>query len=185
MGIVSRYFGAGATLGSMSALVVLVLVWAWMTIHLGPIGFLVGWIPAGLAAFATWLVMTLFWGPLTVLAILIALALLALGGPRRVSETPPVVAPEAEPTAPEVEAPGAPSAPPDALPAAPPTPATPVSPDPASPPPGAAPTGSIEGAPIPATPTSRPTTPTRKGAPRDDLGADAAAAGDTSHSRPQ
>lgn len=185
MGIVSRYFGTGATLGSMSAFLVLALVWAWMTIHLGPIGFLIGWIPAGFAAVVTWLVMTLFWGPLTVLAVLIVVALLALSGRGRFRETPSATPPEAAPVAPEIEAPRDMPQSSDVIPTAPSPSLAPVSPDATPAPADAAPAGPAEAAPAPPTPTPRSSAPIRMAAPRDDLNADAAAAGDTSHRRPQ
>jgi len=78
MRVIGRYFSIGATLGSVSGLVMLVLVWTWMTVHLGLLGFLVGWIPAGLAAAALWLAMVVFWGPILIVGAMISAALLVL-----------------------------------------------------------------------------------------------------------
>ena len=41
MRVIGRYFAMGATLGSVSGLVALVLIWTWMTVHLGVFGFLI------------------------------------------------------------------------------------------------------------------------------------------------
>ena len=35
---IARYFAAGAKLGSVAGLIVLVLIWAWFTLHLGAWG---------------------------------------------------------------------------------------------------------------------------------------------------
>jgi len=177
MRVIGRYFAIGATLGSVSGLVLLVLVWAWMTLHLGVFGFLVGWIPAGLAAVAVWLSMVLLWGPILLVGAMISAALLVLrahpgrewpareppaasdSDERSTDAAPPRETGRAEP--PEAEyAPPAPSP-------SPPIPAgdqAATSVPPAAPPPLTTPAPSLR--------------------PSEDLNSDAAAAGDTSH-RPQ
>ncbi|HEX4181141.1 MAG TPA: hypothetical protein VHY32_10155 [Caulobacteraceae bacterium] len=184
-----RYFATGATLGSISGLVALVLIWSWMTIHLGLLGFLVGWIPAGLAAAAVWVTMVVFWVPVLVIGVLIAMIALALGGGRhhdRDWETPPVASPPREapaplPIPPEEAAPRDDAPPPEQEQTAPPPPVTAPPPPPEAPPLSAS----------PKTPPSAPATPppapprTPNSRQTEDLGSDAAAAGDTSHTRPQ
>jgi hypothetical protein len=185
MRVIGRYFAMGATLGSVSGLVALVLIWTWMTIHLGVFGFLVGWIPAGLAAAALWLVMVLFWGPILIVGAMISLTLLLFRGhpgrdwsPR---EPPAASEPDEVPAPPETDAPrdaAAPAAPAPADEAPPmtPAPAPPpaMSPPPASPPPLSAPSPG---------PTPPPPAP-RARAP-ESLDADADAAGDTSRKPPR
>jgi hypothetical protein len=186
MRVVGRYFAIGASLGSVTGLVSLVLVWGWMTIHFGLFGFLVGWIPAGLIAAALWLIMVALWGPLLIVGMLVAVGLLAWslhsGRDRhwRDWREPPVAAEPEDGAAPPTE-PSADGSPPPAPPGlgaaqAPPADAAPA---PATPNPGAPP---------PSAPTTSPSS--EKPAPRaeppaaDDLGGDAAAAGDTSRRGP-
>jgi hypothetical protein len=193
MRVIGRYFAIGATLGSVSSLVALVLIWGWMTIHLGLLGFALGWIPAGLTAGLLWLAMVVFWGPVLVVGAMVAAALVVLTSHHphgRAWREPPAVAspeerlaPAPEPNEPQTESPGAeapaePITPPareaETAPPAPRTPLPPIGPSPApltpSQEPGASPPAS-------AAPTAPPTTRQR---PSDDLGGDAAAAGDTS-----
>jgi hypothetical protein len=189
MRVVGRYFAVGASLGSVSGLVALVLIWSWMTIHLGLLGFLVGWIPAGLAAGAIWLTMVVFWGPVVVVAAMIAAALLVFGAHghrgRDWDTRSPDSEPEVAPSPPETEAPR------DAAP-----PRTDPEPEPAplASPPAPAETPSVppfESAPLPetpsppATPVTKPAPPPRSRPPTDELGGDAAAAGDTSRRHPR
>ncbi len=179
MRVIGRYFAIGATLGSVSGLVVLVLIWTWMTMHLGLFGFLIGWIPAGLAAAALWLTMVLFWGPILIVGAMISAALLVLrahpgrdwsvreppassdSDERSTDTAPPRDAGPAE--APDVE-----QAPPAAAAPAP-SPTSPADQSASSAP-------SASPAPL-ATPAPNPRPP-------EDLNSDAAAAGDTSR-KPQ
>src|SRR5580700_5331313 len=112
MRVVGRYFAIGASLGSVTGLVTLVLVWGWMTIHLGLFGFLVGWIPGGLAAGALWLIMVVLWAPILIVALMVAAGLLAWGlHPgherhwREWRETPPQSESDETPAPPGEEAP--------------------------------------------------------------------------------
>jgi hypothetical protein len=190
MRVVGRYFAIGATLGSVSSLVALVLIWGWMTIHLGLLGFAFGWIPAGLAAGLLWLAMVVFWGPVLIVGAMVAAALVVLTSHERHGrgwEEPPTVAspeerfaPAPETEDPQTEGPGAeapaePATPPAReVETAPPAPLPPIgqSSGPLSPSqePGAS-------SPASAAPAAPPAAQQR---PPDDLGGDAAAAGDTS-----
>jgi hypothetical protein len=184
MRIVGRYFAVGATLGSVASLATLVLIWSWMAIHLGVLGFLLGWIPAGLAAAAVWLIMVVFWGPIVVVAAMVVAALLAWtisGGREHAWREPPAASePDEAPTppAPEEFHPPGPRDQPEPPPVeAPPAAAPPEQPD-ESPAPGAPPVSSAPPAPPPRTLVPR-------GRQTDDLGGDAAAAGDTSRKPPR
>ena len=181
MRVIGRYFAMGATLGSVSALVALVLIWTWMTVHLGVIGFLFGWIPAGLAAAALWVVMVLFWGPILIVGAMASLILLLLRGhPARdwsPREPPASSEPDETPAPPETEAPrdAAPSEP------RPPTEESPAAPAPPPPaPPADQPAVST---PPPSAPAPPPSTARTR--PPEDLGGDAAATGDTSRKPPR
>jgi uncharacterized membrane protein len=190
MRVVGRYFSIGATLGSVSGLVALLLIWGWMTIHLGVLGFAFGWIPAGLAAGLLWLTMVVFWAPVLIIGTIAAAALVMLthhGRHGKAWEEPPAATTPEERLAPapeeeeprtlgtEPEAPASPAA--REVEAEPPPPATPL------PPIGLAP-GSLgeppaSGAPPPAS-AAPPAEANPQQRPSDDLGSDAAAAGDTS-----
>jgi type IV secretory pathway VirB10-like protein len=178
MRVIGRYFTIGATLGSVSGLVMLVLIWAWMTLHLGLFGFLVGWIPAGLAAAAAWLTMVLFWGPILIVGAMISAALLLLrahpGREWTVREPPAASDSDERSTdaAPERETDQA--EPPDAEYA---PPATSPSPPPIRP-------GDQAATIVPPATAAPLATPAPSPRPSEDLNSDAAAAGDTSH-RPQ
>jgi outer membrane biosynthesis protein TonB len=190
MRIVGRYFATGATLGSIGGLVALVLIWSWMTLHLGLFGFLVGWIPAGLVAAAVWITMVVFWAPILVLSTVIGMIVLALGDHHdreRDWAAPPAARPPEEAPAPTDQAPTDEAPPHDAPPPAeaapeppPPDVVPPAPPRADIPAPAAPPVLSAQ--PPPAPPSEAPP---RKARPTDDLGGDAAAAGDTSRSRPQ
>lgn len=189
MRVVGRYFAIGGALGSVSGLVVLVLIWTWMTVHLGLLGFLVGWVPAGLAAAAVWLVMVVFWGPVLIVGAMISLALLLLGvrggHHRDWDEAPAAREPEEAPAPPVTEAPRDAAAPtpqerpeePPALLAPPPTPGPPAPPGAGEPSSGPATQPSVQPRALSA--------PSPRARPSDDLGGDAAAAGDTSRPRPR
>jgi len=184
MRVVGRYFAIGATLGSVSALVALVLIWTWMTVHLGVLGFLLGWIPAGLAAAALWLAMALFWGPILIVGALMPLVLLALHAHavrHRSWETPPAVSEPETPPAADADAPREA----DRQASHEPSADTTLSPPPPGAPPLSPPPNSPENALAPATPGANAAIPPPP-QPRssDDLGGDAAAAGDTSHKPP-
>ena len=184
MRLVGRYFGIGATLGSVTGLLTLVLVWGWMTIRLGVLGFLLGWIPAGLAAAALWLAMVVFWGPILVVGTMIALvlALISQGRHRawdRTWDAPPEASAPGEAAASsqtDAQRDAAPAhdtatPPPAEAPIAPPAPLEIPAPNPSS-----AAASAPFSAPAPAPP---------RGRSPEDLGGDAAAAGDTSRKRPQ
>jgi hypothetical protein len=183
MRLIGRYFAVGATLGSVMGFAALVLIWGWMTIHLGVLGFLLGWIPAGIAAATLWLAMVVFWGPILVVGtmIVMVLALFAHGshdGWRRPRDEPPEASEPGDASSPHAEAPREVAPAPMPETAAPPPAESPLTP-PAPPlPPSAAPTTPLTAplAPAPTPPRARPS---------DDLGGDAAAAGDTSRKRPQ
>ena len=179
MRLIGRYFAVGATLGSVSGLVVLVLIWTWMTIHLGLLGFLIGWIPAGLAAAGVWLAMVVFWGPILVVGAMVSAELLLIrshpGRDWSFRESPAASGPDEAPAT--TDADGA-SRQPEGE--------TPITPTPASPPISstdqpiaAAPLPGLAPPPPPARPFPSHVTPS------DDLGGDAAAAGDTSRPRPK
>lgn len=176
MRVIGRYFAIGATLGSVSGLIVLVLIWIWMTVHLGLLGFLVGWVPAGLAAAALWLTMVLFWAPILIVGAMISAMLLALrphhGRDWPAHEPPPISEPDERPidAAPSPEV--GPTAPLGAEDQAPPAAAQPSLEPPAGQTATDAPPTS------PAAPIAPALAPNAR--PSEDLGGDAAAAGDTS-----
>jgi len=177
MRVIGRYFTIGATLGSVSGLVLLVLIWTWMTVHLGLFGFLVGWIPAGLAAAALWLTMVLFWGPILIVGAMISAALLVLRvHPARdwpVREPPEARDSEERSTDEATPRETGPTEPRDAQ-------AAQGAATPQPPPIAPADQAAIV---APANPTPQ-ATPAPNPRPSEDLGGDAAAAGDTSR-KPQ
>ena len=180
MRIVGRYFAIGATLGSVSGLVALVLIWVWLTVHLGVFGLLLGWIPGAVVAVALWLTMVVFWGPILFVGAMTSLSLVLLRVHPGHGWSAP--APFVEhPSEDQIHAPrdtdAAPEAGPDIQPQSPAeTSSLEPTPPAETPPAGQGP----EAAPSPA-PTPK-AAPAARG-PLEDLG-DAAAAGDTSRKRP-
>jgi hypothetical protein len=180
MRVVGRYFAIGATLGSVTSLVALVLIWTWMTIHFGLFGFLIGWIPAGLVAAALWLTMVVFWGPILMVGAMASLGLLLFAGhPRHHWSLPPDEGREPDMSAPPADTAQAPDTDLPAIHQS--AEEAPVAPAPTPPPPGAS---SAEPPPASvSTPSARPAH--RESRPSDDLGGDAAATGDTSRKPPR
>jgi hypothetical protein len=185
MRVVGRYFAIGASMGSVAALVSLVVVWGWMTIHLGLFGFLVGWIPAGLIAAAIWLIMVPFWGPVLIVGVMIAVGMAVwgvhLGRERHWREwpEPPAAVEPDDANAPPTEGPAAGDMPRPSFSehdqiSQPPAETAPTAPlaEPPAPPGLAAAPGQAQG--------PRAVAPSA----HDDLGGDAAAAGDTTRKRP-
>ncbi len=173
MRIVGRYFAIGATLGSVSGLVALVLIWTWLTIHMGVLGLLLGWIPAGIAGAALWLAMVVLWGPVLIVGAMISLGLLLL----RAHTWRDGSAPESPTDRPSDEVHG--SRHPDTTD----EPGPSFDQTPAAPPPALSASGPAEG-PAPSSSPTAPAPPAPRAAP-DDLGGDAAAAGDTSRRPPR
>jgi hypothetical protein len=165
------YFKIGASLGSIVALVVLAVVWFWLAAHMGGAGLMLGWIPAGLIAVLVWLVMVVFWAPILVIvaiALIGVVMVVVLPGHGRSREEPPAA-----------EQPDDRTGPPDAesMPESFP-PARSIPPPLAS---SGEPAGeAASGAPAPSTaPRPKPRPHRVEPPPTDDLGSDAAAAGDT------
>jgi len=189
MRILGRYFAIGAALGSAFGLAALVVIWGWLSIHLGLLGFLVGWIPGGLVAVAIWLIMVVFWAPLLLvggIAAILWLALIASADREDRGETWPAPPPPVERAPPEPEPPYVPPAERDqgdSLAPPPPPPPFPGADAPA--PPENAPQTPPAAAPLTPPSSARPRAEPAPQRPQtDDLGSDAAAAGDTSHKRP-
>jgi hypothetical protein len=174
MRIVGRYFVIGATLGSVSGLVALVLVWTWLTIHLGPLGLLLGWIPAGVVAAGLWLAMVIFWGPILIVGAMVSMVLLMLRAHTGLGwsrwERAPDHPSEAVYGPRDAEAPPPPNS--DRQIGSEPLPES-VSP----------PSGQAGDAPAPSAAEPQTQPAAAAAATTDDLGGDAAAAGDTSHRR--
>jgi hypothetical protein len=177
MRVVGRYFAIGATLGSVTGFAALVLIWVWLSIRLGFFGLLLGWIPGGVVGAFLWLMMVVFWGPILIVGAMASLALVLLRahawrGGTSWDETPARPSDEVHGSHDMEASPDAASPPVDEQPAAAPAgePVTPPSGQAAPPEPS-----SSQAAPAPA-PIQTPS---------DDLGGDAAAAGDTSHKHPR
>ena len=169
------YFKIGASLGSIVALVVLAVVWFWLAAHMGGAGLMLGWIPAGLIAVLVWLVMVVFWAPILIIVAIalmgVVIVVLAPGHGRSGDEPPAAEQPDDRAAPPDAES--TPENFPSARPVQPPlTPPLASSGEPAG--------EAASGAPAPsAAPRPKPRPHRVEPPPTDDLGSDAAAAGDT------
>jgi hypothetical protein len=174
MRVVGRYFAIGATLGSVTGFAALVLIWVWLSIHLGFFGLLLGWIPGGVVGAFLWLMMVVFWGPILIVGAMVSLGLVLLRAHAWRGEG----SWEAAPARPSNEVHGSRDmeAAPDA--------SSPVDEQPAAAAP-AEPAQTPSGQAVLAEPSSSQAAPTPLQTPSDDLGGDAAAAGDTSHKHPR